>query len=204
MERIHQERMHGISNLPKPSSRPKKTCIITLPHPDDQLILVSDGCNSPPPVGNTLYIRGGPKLLIAVFLSSKIGKHQLLWLPCEIEALCINLSISSFSHFIRESRNQTKFLTDTKACVAFAKLSRGGFSQSPRLSSFVVNLNWLNVSVNHVSGSSIKLTDFGSRNPISCADQNCQVCKFVNYQVDLSVQSVSVSDTESETRKMPF
>ena len=172
--------------------------IITLQHPDDQLIIVSDGCNSPPAVGSTLYIRRGPKLLIAGIFISKIGNHQLLLLPCEIEALCINLSISSFSHFIRESRNQTKFLTDTKACVqAFEKLSRGGFSISPRLSSFLMNLNSLNVSVNQVSGSSIKFTDFGSRNLISCADQNCQVCKFVNDQVDLSVQSVSVSDIES-------
>ena len=114
---------------------------ITLPHPKDQLILVSDGCNSPPAVGSTLYVKRGEKLNLGGFFSAKIGKHQLLWLPCEIEALCINLSISSFSHYIRESENTTKFLTDSKACVqAYEKLSKGGFSLSPRISNFLMNL----------------------------------------------------------------
>ena len=178
---------------------------ITLPRPKDQLILVSDGCNSPPAVGSTLYVKRGEKLNLGGFFSAKIGKHQLLWLPCEIEALCINLSISSFSHYIRESENTTKFLTDSKACVqAYEKLSKGGFSLSPRISSFLLNLNSLDISVNHVSGSSIKLTDFCSRNPVVCPDNSCQVCQFVEEQLELAVTSLSVSDIESGTVKMPF
>ena len=129
--------------------------VITLPHPNDQLILVSDGCNSPPAVGSTLYIKRDMKMFVAGFFCAKIGKHQLLWLPYEIEALCINLAINSCSNFIRESKHTTKVLTDSKACVqAFAKLSKGGFSLTPRISSFLMNLNALNVSLNHVSGSS--------------------------------------------------
>ena len=83
----------------KALSHPKA---ITIPHPDDQLILVSDGCNSPPAVGSTLYVKRGSKEYIGGFFSAKIKKHQLLWLACEIEALCINLTINSFSNFIRE------------------------------------------------------------------------------------------------------
>ena len=46
----------------------RNTKVITLPHPDDQLVLVSDGCNSPPAVGSTLYVKRGTKLLVAGFL----------------------------------------------------------------------------------------------------------------------------------------
>ena len=173
--------------------------VITLPHPNEQLILVFDCCNSPPAVGSTLSIKRDTKRFVAGFFSAKIGKHQLLWLPCEIEALCINLAINPFSNFIRESKHTTK------ACVqAFAKLSKGGFSLSPRISSFLMNLNALNVSLNHVSGSSIRLTDFGSRNPVECPDESCQVCQFVNEHVNIAVNSINVDDVESGNTKMPF
>ena len=150
---------------------------IQLPHPTDQLILISDGCNSPASVGGTLYVKRGENLKTAGFFSAKLAKYQLLWLPCEVEALGINLVIKAFSEYIRESHNTTKFLTDSKPCVqAFEKLSQGGFSLSPRLSSFLMNLNAHNVSISHVKGSQIKLTDFASRNPITCLDGSCQVC----------------------------
>ena len=132
--------------------------IICLPRPSDQLILVSDGCNSPPPpaAGSTLFITRDSKQYIGGFFSVKIKKHQLLWLACEIEALCINLTIKSFSNFIRESLHTTKFLTDSKPCVdAFHKLAAGGFSLIPRISSYLMNLNSLNVSINHVKGDAI-------------------------------------------------
>ena len=183
----------------------KSPKVLTLPHPSDQLILVSDGCNSPPAAGSTLYVKKGDKLKLGGFFSAKIGKHQLLWLPCEIEALCINLSISSFSHLIRESEHTTKFLTDSKACVqAFQKLEKGGFSLSPRISSFLMNLNSLNISINHVSGSSIRLTDFSSRNPINCQNRSCQVCQFVEEKLDIAVSSINLSDVVAGTFRMPF
>ena len=48
------------------------------------------------------------------------------------------------------------------------------------------------------------MRDFASRNPVSCPDQNCQVCKFVNDQADLAVTAVSIQDIESGEVKMPF
>ena len=179
--------------------------VLALPHPNDQLIRISDGCNSPPSVRSKLYVKRGDKLLVAGFFSAKLKKYQVLWLPCEIEAVCINLSLNSFSNFIRESKLQTKFLTDSKTCVeAFEKLSRGGFSLSPRVSSFLMNLNSWNVSISHIKGSNIKPTDFSSRNPIVYPNKSCQVCQFVNEQMDISVQEVTVEEIERGTSKMPF
>ena len=53
-----------------------------------------------------------------------------------------------------------------------------------------MNLNSLNKSINHVSGSSIKLTDFCCRNPVVCPDNSCQVCQFVEEQLELAITSL--------------
>ena len=178
---------------------------ITLPKPDDQLILVSDASNSPAAVGSTLYIKRKDKYHIGGFFSAKVAKHQLLWLPCEVEALGITLSINNFSHQIRESKQCTKFLTDSKPCVqAFELLSNGAFSLSPRVSSFLMNLNNINVAINHISGEDIPLTDFVSRNPIECSDNSCQVCQFVQEHLNIAVKQISVEEVVSGSTKMPF
>ena len=67
-----------------------------------------------------------------------------------------------------------------------------------------MNLNALNVSIHHVSGSSIKLTDFSNWNPIECIDKTCQVCQFVDEQLDIAVSSVDVSDVVNGVVKMPL
>ena len=106
---------------------------------------------------------------------------------------------------IRESKHTTECLTDLKTCVqAFEKLSKGGFSLSPRISSFLLNLNALNISLHHVSGSSITLTDFGSRNPIMCDDKSCQVCKFIDEHMDVAIQGITVASIEDGSSRMPF
>ena len=179
--------------------------VITIPNPNDQLMLVSDGRNSPAATGSTLYIKRGSDFYIAGFFSAKVKKNQIMWLPCEIEALGINLSINAFKNFIQESKHETKFLTDSKACVgAFRKLSVGGFSLSPRISSFLMNLKSINISIEYIKGSAIKLTDVSSRNPVNCEDEKCQVCQFIKENVNLSVHSISVKDIEEGTFKMPF
>ena len=104
----------------------------------------------------------------------------------------------SFSNYIRESKLQTKFLTDSKTCVeAFEKISKSGFSPTPRVSSFFMNLKSWNVSISHIQGSNIKLIDFSSRNPIVCPNKSCQVCQFVNEQMDISVQEVTVEEIQN-------
>ena len=178
---------------------------ITLPRPEDELFLVSDACNSPAAVGSTLYIKRKEIFHIGGFFSVKLKKHQLLWLPCELEALGINLSINHFSNHIRESKNPTKFLTDSKTCVeAFELLSKGAFSLSPRISSFLMNLNSLNVTISHISGSSIPLTDFNSRNPVECENKSCQLCQFVSEFLHIAVNDITVEQVMNGSLKMPF
>ena len=67
-----------------------------------------------------------------------------------------------------------------------------------------MNLNSVNISIEHIKGSAIKLTDFCSRNPVNCEDEKCQVCQFIKENVNLSVQSINVKDSEEGTFKMPF
>ena len=67
-----------------------------------------------------------------------------------------------------------------------------------------MNLNAHNISVEHIKGSSIKLTDFVSRNPVTCSDKSCQVCRFVEEKSELAVRSISIEDIERGAAKMPF
>ena len=60
---------------------------ITLPRPSDQLWIVTDGSVTKHGIGATLYITRNEKLHLAAFFSAKLRKHQISWLPCEIEAL---------------------------------------------------------------------------------------------------------------------
>ena len=53
-------------------------------------------------------------------------------------------------------------------------------------------------------GRTILLTDFNSRNPIKCVDDNCQVCKFVAEHMDIAVRGITVAYTENGSSKMPF
>ena len=179
--------------------------VITIPSSNDQLVISFDGCRTLPATGATLYIQRSSKILVGGFFSTKLSKAQLKWLPCEIEALSIKLGLNSFEHFVRESKHTTRGLTDSKPCIqAFNKLGRGEFSLSPRISSFLMTLNSLNITLHHLSGSDNILSDFGSRNPIDCVNESCQVCRFVQESSDLSVNSLTVSDIQNNLAKMPF
>ena len=104
---------------------------ITLPQSDDQLWTVTDASITKQGIGSTLYISRGGKLLLAGFFSAKLRKHQVNWLPCEVEALCIAASVKHFSPYIIQSKHQPCLLTDSRPSVqAFEKLCRGEFSAS--------------------------------------------------------------------------
>ena len=53
-------------------------------------------------------------------------------------------------------------------------------------------------------GSSIKLTDFVSRNPVCCPGKDCQVCLFASDQIEIAVGAVSIEDIQNGTSRMPF
>ncbi len=116
-----------------------KTCMsITLPRPQDQVWIVTDGAVKDPGIGATMYVSRGNKLLLAGFYSVKLRGRQTFWLPCEVEPLAISAAIKHFSHYIIRSIKPACILTDSKPCVqAYNKLCRGEFSLSPRLSTFL-------------------------------------------------------------------
>ncbi|KXJ12546.1 hypothetical protein AC249_AIPGENE20250 [Exaiptasia diaphana] len=57
-------------------------------------------------IGATLYTIRGRQLHLAGFFSSKLRKHQVTWLPCEIEALGIAAAVKHFSPLIIHSTTQ--------------------------------------------------------------------------------------------------
>lgn len=112
--------------------------LITLPQPSDQLWIITDGFVTKHGNGANLYITRNEKLYLAEFFSAKLRKHQVAWLPCEIEALSIAAVIKYYSPFIIQSSQQICLLTDSKPCVqSFEKLCRGEFSAIPRVTSFL-------------------------------------------------------------------
>ena len=83
---------------------------ITLPQTDDQLWIVTDGSVVKREIGATMYVSRENKVLLAGFFSAKLRKHQVTWLPCEIEALSIAAAIKHFSPFIIQSSHNTCLL----------------------------------------------------------------------------------------------
>ncbi|XP_069110407.1 uncharacterized protein [Argopecten irradians] len=115
---------------------------IALPTPSDVLWIVTDGSVSKHGIGATLYIMRANQLSLAGFFSAKLRKHQVTWLPCEIEALCIAAAVKHYSPYIIQSKHQTCVLTDSQPCVqAINKLARGEFSASPRVTSFLTTVS---------------------------------------------------------------
>ena len=96
-----------------------------------------------------MYVSRTSQLHLAGFFSAKLRKHQVTWLPCEVEALSIAASVKHFSPFIIQSPHPTTVLTDSKPCVqAIDKLCRGqahvwlGSSRPSALTKSIFN-TWL-------------------------------------------------------------
>jgi hypothetical protein len=62
---------------------------IVIPQQSDKLWIVTDGSVTMRGIGATLYGMRKNKLRIAGFFSAKLRRHQVTWLPCEIEPLSI-------------------------------------------------------------------------------------------------------------------
>ncbi|KXJ10870.1 Transposon Ty3-G Gag-Pol polyprotein [Exaiptasia diaphana] len=159
----------------------KSTKAITLPRPTDKLFIVTDGSVKKHGIGATLYALRGRQLHLAGFFSSKLRKHQVTWLPCEIEALGIAAAVKHFSPLIIQSDQRTCVLTNSKPCVqALGKLARGEFSASPRVTSFLTTASRYQVSVQHLAGNAYLPSDFASRNapeyyPVILEESNSNV-----------------------------
>ena len=85
---------------------------ITLPKPDDQLWIATDGSVKMNGLGATLYVLRDQKLHLAGYFSAKFKNHQASWLPCEIEALSIAAAVKHFAPYIIQSKSKTYVLTE--------------------------------------------------------------------------------------------
>ena len=105
---------------------------ITLPRPEDQLWIVTDGAVRDPGIGATLYVMRGDKLCVPGFFSTKLWGCQTTWLPCKVEALSIAAATKHFSPYLIQSVKNACILTDSKPCVqAYEKLCRGSSLPAP-------------------------------------------------------------------------
>ena len=178
---------------------------ITIPQPQDALWIVTDGSVKNRGIAATLYAHRNGSLLLAGFFSAKLRKHQVTWLPCEIEALAIGAAIRHFAPYIIQSPHTTEVLTDNRPCVqAYEKLKRGEFSASSRVTTFLSTVSRYSVHIRHIAGVENLPSDYASRNPRECLDSSCQICKFIAELEDSVVRSLSVSDVLQGSVKMPF
>ena len=183
----------------------KDSKVITIPHPDDSLWIVTDGSVKMRGIAATLYTLRGEKLLLAGFFNAQLKKHQVTWLPCEIEALAIGMAVKHFSRYIIQSDHISHVLTDTRPCVqAYDKLCRGEFSASSHVTTFLSLISRYHATVRHISGAANLPSDFTSRNPITCQDQSCQICKFVAESEHAAVRSLTLEDITNGSARMPF
>ena len=90
---------------------------ITLPRPEDQLWIVTDGAVWNPGIGATLYVTRAGKLCVSGFFSANLRGSQTTWLPCEVEALSIAAAMKHFSPYLIQSVKKACIPTDSKPCV---------------------------------------------------------------------------------------
>ena len=141
---------------------------ITLPQIQDVLWIVIDGAVKAGGLGATMYVKRGDKLFLGGFYSTKLRKHQITWLPCEIEALCISAAVSHFAPFIIQSANTTHILTDSRPCVlAFNKLCCGEFSSSARVTTFLSTVSRYQLFIGHKSAAANLVSDYASHHPVA-------------------------------------
>lgn len=178
---------------------------VTLPVSSDILWIVTDGSLKNKAVGATLYIVRNGVTKLGGFFSSKVSKCQAGWLACEIEGIAIAAALHHFAPLIRQSVHRPRVLTDSKPCVqACVKFSRGQFSTSARLCTFLNAVGNYRAEVTHIPGSLNLASDFASRSPVECVNPRCEMCKFVNELAESVVAGVTIADIESGRVKVPF
>ena len=161
---------------------------VYLPHPNDQLIIITDGARNPPGVGFVLQAKDNQgKTRTVRHYSVKLKPHHIKWTPCEIESVAFGTAIEAFYDIIKESTKPVIICPDSKpVCDATNLLKKGKFSLSPRIQTFLNNMGKVSCDVQHISGKSgqNQIADFQSRNTANCTAEICQLCEYVNQQAD--------------------
>ena len=162
---------------------------ICFPRPTDSLHIFSDWSQDCDAVGGRLIIQRcvqGKKIsLNGGEFSCRMKGAQSKWTPCEKECLAIKLLVYHFQPFIRENKNTTTIFTDNLVTVhAWNAIQVGKISSSSRVASFISTLCENNVHITHIPGNKTPAADFHSRHPTECNDFKCQICGFINKEVD--------------------
>ena len=179
--------------------------VICIAKPDDRLWIVTDGAKVTGGIAATLYLLRDGKRLLGGFFNAQLRKGQVLWLPCEVEALAIGSAVTHFAPILIQSKHHANVLTDNQPCVdAYKRMRRGLFSNSSRVLTFLTAVARYQVQVSHIAGEKIPFTDFASRNVVECSNECCQVCKFVQEFSELVVRKLTVADILSGQANMPF
>ena len=83
-------------------------------------------------------------------------------------------------------------------------MKRREFSSSARVATFMSLLTRYDVDVQFIKGEFNLPSDFQSRNPPSCNDQSCQICKFVSELDNAVVRSLSAEAVLSGHEQVPY
>lgn len=185
---------------------------ISIPKPSDTLHIYPDFSETANAVGSHLVIHrteDSPAFLNGGYFSTRLEDCQTRWTPCEKECLGIKLSIEHFKPFIQESNNRTIIHTDNLICVqAWNRLKQGLISTSSKVASFLSSLSENNIEIVHFPGSSTKVADFSSRNPLPCKEKRCQICSYAFELTQVgdmcNIMKVTVADLESGEYKLPL
>ena len=96
-------------------------------------------------------------------------------------------------------------LTDSKPCVeAFEKLSRGEFSVSLHVTTFLSTASRFQITLHHLPGCANLVFDFSSRNAHPCTHPTCQICTFINYTENSVVRNVTIHAVLQDNVHVPF
>ena len=178
---------------------------ITIPRSSDKLTITTDGAVKNGGIGAVLYVGRDKDMHVGGFFSAKLKPHQRKWLPCEVEALAISSTVEHWGPYIIENHHSVQVLTDSRPCVqAYAKLCRGQFSSSARISTFLSTLSRYHVTLQHIPGHLNLPADFHSRHPPECHENSCQICTFIQNCESSSVNRISVSDILEGRSLLPY
>lgn len=174
------------SDFVKAGEAAKNIKPLYLPKRSDQLAITLDW--SAKGIGATLWALLKDRKEVCCYFSSPLKGSQSKWPPCDGEGLATCAAIERFSNFIRESSLPTMICSDNKPVVQAAfLLLKGSFSTSPRLNKLLGNCNTFPIVFHHLSGKMAlnEESDLLSRNPSSCDEVDCPVCKHLLEQSEI-------------------
>ena len=171
-----------------------------LPSPEDQLLIEVDAAKTPPGIGHTVYaIKEGKKIPVS-FHSVKLDENHAKWMACELEALAFATAINAEMNTIKECKHPVIISPDSKPVADAVKLIKKGlYSTSPRIQSFINNINRIPIVVQLASGKNKQniSSDYQSRHPAKCTSEHCSICNFVSESSDSVLIPSSLNSVES-------